>query len=92
MNGQHPLYFLATGIPGFSYIKFYHQTNNPGKYADGLNNSMINNKDEYIPSPLIIYTCTVLRPVLLEWQKKKRVHLKASKSKLKRTDLIARTN
>jgi len=36
-----------------------------------------------IPSPLIMFTCTALRHALLEWQKNKGVHPKASKSKLK---------
>jgi hypothetical protein len=44
---------------------------------------MIDNKDGCIPSPLIMFTCTVLRHALLEWQKNKGAHLKASKSKLK---------
>jgi len=44
---------------------------------------MINDKDSHIPSPLIMFTCTVLRHALLEWQKNKGVHPKASKSKLK---------
>jgi hypothetical protein len=44
---------------------------------------MINNKDGHIPSPLIMFTCTALRHALLEWQKNKGVHQKASKSKLK---------
>jgi len=44
---------------------------------------MIDDKDGHIPSPLIMFTCTVLRHALLEWQKNKGVHLKASKSKLK---------
>ena len=44
---------------------------------------MINDKDGHIPSPLIMFTCTALRHALLEWQKNKGVHLKASKSKLK---------
>jgi len=52
-------------------------------YADGLYNSMIDNKDGYIPSPLIMFTCTALCHAFLQWQKNKRVHLKASKSKLK---------
>jgi len=43
---------------------------------------MIDDKDGHIPSPLIMFTCTVLRHALLEWQKNKGVHLKASKSKL----------
>jgi hypothetical protein len=44
---------------------------------------MINNKDGYIPSPLIMFTCTALRHVLLEWQKNKGVHSNASNAKLK---------
>jgi len=44
---------------------------------------MIDVKDGYIPSPLIMFTCTALRHALLEWQKNKGVHPKASKSKLK---------
>jgi hypothetical protein len=44
---------------------------------------MIHDRDGHIPSPLIMFTCTVLRHALLEWQKNKGVHPKASKSKLK---------
>jgi hypothetical protein len=44
---------------------------------------MIHDKDRHIPSPLIMFTCTALRHALLEWQKNKGVHLKASNSKLK---------
>jgi len=44
---------------------------------------MIDDKDGHIPSPLIMFTCTALRHALLEWQKNKGVHSKASKSKLK---------
>jgi hypothetical protein len=55
---------------------------NRGKYADGFYNSMIEDKDGYIPSPLIMFTCTVLRHALLEWQQNKGLHPKASKSKL----------
>jgi len=44
---------------------------------------MINDKDGHIPPPLIMFICTSLRHALLEWQKNKRVHPKASKSKLK---------
>jgi hypothetical protein len=44
---------------------------------------MINDKDGHIPSPLIMFTGTVLRHALLEWQKNKGVPLKDSKSKLK---------
>jgi len=67
----------------FIYIKFYHRANNRGKYADGFYNSMIDDKDGHIPSPLIMFTCTTLHHALLEWQKNKGVHPKASKSKLK---------
>jgi len=52
-------------------------------YANGFYNSMLNDKDDHIPSPLIMFTCTVLRHALLEWQKNKGVNPKASKSKLK---------
>ena len=82
-NCSRPLYFLAEAIPRFIYIKFYHRANNRGKYADGFYNSMINDKDGHIPLPLIMFTCTALRHALLEWQKNKGVHPKASKSKLK---------
>jgi hypothetical protein len=82
-NGQRPLYFLAEAIPGFIHIKFFHRANNRGKYADGFYNSMIDDKDSHIPSPLIMFTCTVLRHALLEGQKNKGVHSKASNSKLK---------
>jgi hypothetical protein len=44
---------------------------------------MIDDKDGHIPSPLLMFTCTALRHALLEWQKNKGVHPKASKSKLK---------
>jgi len=81
-NFYRPLYFLADAIPRFIYIKLYHRANNRGKYADGFYNSMINNQDGHIPSPLIMFTCTALRHALLEWQKNKGVHPKASKSKL----------
>ena len=82
-NGQRPLHFLAEAIPGFIYIKFYHRANNRGKYADGLYNSLINDKDGHIPLPLIMVTCTALRHAVVEWQKNKGVHPKASKSMLK---------
>jgi hypothetical protein len=51
-------------------------------YADRFYNSMITNKDGYIPSPLIMFTCTALCHALLEWQKNNGVHSKASKSTL----------
>jgi hypothetical protein len=44
---------------------------------------MIEDKEGHIPSPLIMFTCTGLCLALLEWQKIKGVHPKASKSKLK---------
>jgi hypothetical protein len=44
---------------------------------------MIDDNDGHIPSPLIMFNCTALRHTLLEWQKNKGVHPKASKSKLK---------
>jgi hypothetical protein len=69
-------------MPRFMNIKFYHQANNCGKYADGFYDAMIDDKDGHIPSPLIMSTCTALRHAILEWQKNKGVHPKASKSKL----------
>jgi len=44
---------------------------------------MIDDKDGHIPSPLIMFTCTVLHHALLEWHKNKGVYPKASKSMLK---------
>ena len=44
---------------------------------------MINDKNSHIPSPLIMFTCTALHHALLEWQKNKGVHPKASNLKLK---------
>jgi hypothetical protein len=82
-NGQCPLYFLTEAILEFIYTKFYHRANNRGKYTDGFYNSMIDDKDSHIPSPLIMFTCTALRHALLEWQMNKGVHPKASKSKQK---------
>jgi hypothetical protein len=52
-------------------------------YADGFSNSMIDDKDGHVPSPLIMFTCTALRHAILKWEKNKGVHLTASKSKLK---------
>ena len=82
-NYQRPPYFLAEAITGCIYIEFYHRANNRGKYADGLCNSIIDDKDGQIPSPLIVFTCTALCYALLEWQKNKGVPPKASKLKLK---------
>jgi len=52
---------------------------------------MIDDKDGHIPSPLIMFTCTALCHALLEWQKNKGIHPKASKSKLK-ADSLDRSN
>jgi len=82
-NGLHPLYFLAEAMPECIYITFYHRANNRGKYAHGLYNSMIVDKDGHIPLPLIMFSCTALHHALLKWQKNNSVPLKASKSKLK---------
>jgi hypothetical protein len=82
-NGQCPLYFLSEAVPQLIYIKFYHRAKIRGKYADGFDNSIINDKDGHIPSPLIMVTCTALHHALLEWQKNKDVQPKASESKLK---------
>jgi len=43
---------------------------------------MIDDKDGHILSPLIMFTCTALRHALIECQKNKGVHPKASNSKL----------
>jgi len=60
-NGQHPLDFLAEAIPLVIYIQLYYQANNHSTYADGFYSSIIDNKDSHIPSPLIMFTCTMLR-------------------------------
>jgi len=80
---QHPLYFLGETMPWCIYIKLHCRVYNRGKYADGFSNSMIDDKNSYIPSPLIMFTCTTLRHAPLVWQKNNGFHLKASKSKLK---------
>jgi len=69
-------------IPRFIYIKLYDQAIYRPKYGDGFYNSMIDDKDGHIPSPLFRLTCTVLRHAVLEWQMNKWVHPKASKPKL----------
>ena len=79
-NSQSPLYFLADAILRFIYINFGYWANNR---SDGFYNSMIDDKNGLIPSPLIMFTCTALRHALLEWQKNKGFHPKASKSMLK---------
>jgi len=78
---------VSTLLPGGSdpaenLHQIYHRASNLGQYADGFHNSMINDKDSHIPSPLIMFPCTVLRHALLEWQKNNGVHPKASKSKV----------
>jgi len=83
MNAQGPLYSPAEANQWFIFIRFHPWANNRGKYAVGFHNSMIDDKDGCIPSPLIMFTCTTLRYALLEWQMNKCVHPKASKSKLK---------
>jgi hypothetical protein len=90
-NGQHPLYFLAEAIPRFIYIKFYHQANNRGKYADGFYNSMVNDKEGRIPSPLIMFTRSALRHTLWSGKRTKVFIRKLPSQSSKRTDLIART-
>jgi len=74
--------FLAVAITAYIYLKFYHWANNGGNYPDGFYNSMIDDKDGHLPSPLIMFTCTALHHALLEWQKNKGVPLKACKSML----------
>jgi len=81
-NGQRPLYFLAEAIPECINLKFYHQANDLRKYVDGYDISMLDDKDSHIPSPLIMFTGTVLCHALLEWQQNKGVFPKSSKSKL----------
>jgi hypothetical protein len=79
-NGQRLQYYLAEAYSWFIHIKFYHRANKRGKYADGSYNSMIDNKDGHIPSPLIMFTCIALRHALTQLQTNKGVHLKDSKS------------
>jgi hypothetical protein len=83
MNGQRPLYFLPDAIPGVATSNFILGGMTCSKYADGYYNSVIDDKDSYIPSPPIMFTYTALRHAPLDWQKNKGVHLKASKFKLK---------
>jgi len=79
MNGQCRIQFLVEAIALFIYIEFDHRANNYCKYAGGFHNSMIDDKDGHIASPRIMFTCTTLRHALLEWQKNKGIHPKASK-------------
>jgi hypothetical protein len=66
MNGQCPLYSLAEAIPQLLYIKFYNWVNTHGNYADGFYNSMIDDNDRHVPSPLIVFICTASGHALLE--------------------------
>jgi len=79
-KSQRPLYFLVEAMSRLIYFKFYHRANNHSKSADGFYNSMIDKKHGHLPSPLIMFSCTTLRHTLLEWEKNKGVHPKASKS------------
>jgi hypothetical protein len=81
-NDQHQLYIMAGAIPECIYIKFYHRGNSHGKYADEFHNTMSNEKDSYIPSQLIMFTCTALCHAFLVWQKNNSVYPKCFKSKL----------
>jgi hypothetical protein len=47
------------------YFKFDHRADNPGKYADGSHQSMIDDKDSHKPSPLIMFNFTTLCHALL---------------------------
>jgi hypothetical protein len=67
-NGYGALYFLAEEILLCIHNKFPYRANYRGRYADGLNNSMIDDNDSHTPSPLILFTCTALRHTLLVWQ------------------------
>jgi hypothetical protein len=67
---------------GYIYITFSHWVNIQSQYADGFNNSMINDKDGHMPWPLILFTCTASCRALLEWQKNKVVSPKGFKLKL----------
>jgi len=82
-DGHRPLCFLVDASLRIICIRYYHSVNDRGKFADGFDNSMVNDKDGHIPSPPIMFTSTALCHALLVWQKNKGVHLKASKSKLK---------
>jgi len=60
-------------------------------YADGFDNSMIDDKDGHILLQLIMFPCTALCHALLEWPKNKGVHPTVSKSKM-RADTPDRSN
>jgi len=81
-NGQHPGYFLAAAIARFINIKFHHQAKNHGKYADGFHDSLIDNEDRHIPSPLTMFTCTTLHHALIELQKNNGFHPQAFNSQV----------
>jgi len=83
MKCQRLLYFLAEWIPELIHMQFYHRAKYRSKYADGCYNSIIDDKDRHVPSPLIMSTCSALRHAILDWQKNKSVPPKSSKSKLK---------
>jgi hypothetical protein len=78
-HGQRPLCFMPEAIAGYIYIKLYHRVNNRGQYADGFYNCIFGDNNGHILLPLIMFTCTELSHALLEWQKNKSVHPKASK-------------
>jgi hypothetical protein len=59
---------MVEAFLGFFHNKFHHWANICGKYADRFYNSMNDNKDGHIPSPLIMFACTTLHHALLEWQ------------------------
>jgi len=78
-NSQHPDYFFVEAIMRVVNIEFFHWASNHSKFADGVFNSRIDDKDGHIPSPLIIVTCAQSLLAPLEWQTNTGVHLKASK-------------
>jgi hypothetical protein len=80
-TGQRPLDIMAEVIPQVIYIILNRRVNFHSKYTDGLYNSMIDDKDVHITSPLIMFTCTVMRHAVLVWQMNKGVHSNTSQSK-----------
>jgi len=56
---------LAEAILGYIYMKFYRPANNPSKDADGISNSLIDDRDVHIRFPLIMFTCTTSRHAFL---------------------------
>jgi len=77
-NDTRPLHFLAEAIRQFIDIKFYRRENNRGKYGDWFHITIIDDKDSYISSSLIMFTCATLRHAYLEGQRIKGVHRKPS--------------